>query len=352
MADRSKYCWDNQTSAASMAVKYAAEHPAMHTDTGTATGFFLYGSSGLNAHIGLPGLRARAGDFDFVVLAGSLEQFVEQTRAMLDFVNCSLDRPMADVLYPVDLVDMAQLVIGRKALVDMKWMRVHDFDSICERHGLPVRAPESQEDLRGCLVAPAAYLESLLVTDPDWPMWRLKKTVKQQEMVKLAKQLGVWCVDSDVAESVVKAVEQARAAAGASGVLAATLTALPNDNRKVAAAQEETAATAAQDEAATAPEATAAAEDWVFPTAAQESTAAAEDWVFHLEQKLESETGSLRRMSELENVVDELRYQLGEVVSLEEERNAARELLHSVYATSKIMSSEAFHRRFARDFQE
>ena len=154
---------------------------------------------------------------------------------------------------------MAQLVIGRKTLVDMKWMPMHDFDSICERHGLPVRAPESQEDLRGCLVAPAAYLESLLVTDPDWPMWRLKKTVKQQEMVKLAKQLGVWCVDSDVAESVIKAVEQARAAAGASGVLAVTLAALPNDNRKVTAAQDEAAAATAQEEAAA--------------TAAQEATA-------------------------------------------------------------------------------
>ena len=75
-------------------------------------------------------------------------------------------------------------------------------------------------------------------------------------------------------------------------MLAATLTALPNDNKKVAAAQEEAAA-----------------------TAAQEATAAAEEYVFDLEQKLESETGSRRRMSELESEVEELRCQLEEFVS-------------------------------------
>jgi hypothetical protein len=103
MGDRSKYCWDNQTDAESMAVKYAAEHPAAHTDTGTAAGFLLYDSRGLNAHIGLPGLRARASDFDFSVLAGSRKQFVEQASAMLNFVNVHLSRPMAELQYPPDL---------------------------------------------------------------------------------------------------------------------------------------------------------------------------------------------------------------------------------------------------------
>ena len=71
MGVRSKYCWGNQTDAVSMTAKYAAKHPAVHTDTDTAAGFLLYGSRGLNAHIGLSGLRARASGFDFAALAGS-----------------------------------------------------------------------------------------------------------------------------------------------------------------------------------------------------------------------------------------------------------------------------------------
>ena len=132
---------------------------------------------------------------------------------MLDLVNVNLSRPMAELQYPPDLEDMAQLKIDRKALIDLKRMPTRDFDCTCELHVLPVRASVCQDWLRGCLVAPATYMESLLVTDPDWPTWRVEKTKKQQEMVGLAKLLGVWCVEVAVAELVASAIEQSRAAA-------------------------------------------------------------------------------------------------------------------------------------------
>ena len=89
---------------------------------------------------------------------------------MLDLVNVNLSRQMAELQYPPDLEDMAQLKIDRKALIDLKRMPTRDFDCTCELHVLPVRASVCQDWLRGCLAAHATYMESLLVTDPDWPM--------------------------------------------------------------------------------------------------------------------------------------------------------------------------------------
>ena len=134
----------------------------------------------------------RTRDFHFIVVSESSEHFVGQVENLLTCVNRELDRPVCELKWPSELEGLATLVIGRRRLVDMKMMETCRFQQICVKYGQPLRAPPAQEGLHGCVVAPSAYLESLLVVDPEWPGWRLEKTRHQLGVVQLAKRLGVW----------------------------------------------------------------------------------------------------------------------------------------------------------------
>jgi hypothetical protein len=189
LVDREQHSWEMQQGVSHLAVKHAAEHSAT---LGNSCGFLLYGGAGLNSYIGLSGLRMRTSDFDFIVVSESSEHFVGQVENLLTCVNKGLDRPVCELKWPSELEGLAALVVGRRRLVDMKMMETCRFQQICVKYGQPPRAPSAQERLHGCAVAPSAYLESLLVIDPEWPGWRLEKTREQLGVVQLAKRLGVW----------------------------------------------------------------------------------------------------------------------------------------------------------------
>ena len=86
-SQREQHSWDLQQNASRLAAKHAAEHSAA---LGNSCGFLLYGGTGLNCYIGLPGLRMRTSDLDFTVVSDSMGHFVGQVQELLSCVNKEL----------------------------------------------------------------------------------------------------------------------------------------------------------------------------------------------------------------------------------------------------------------------
>jgi hypothetical protein len=205
MAERDEYAWEAQQRVVGLAVQHAAQHGAV---AGGCTGFMLYGGRGLNAHIGLSGLRMRSSDFDFKVVAETEAAFVEQVQALWEAVNSQLARPLCELQWPSDLKEMAVLLVGGRRQVDFKWLRVAEFDGICSQWGPPQQAGPGCSELWGCCVAPAEWLVCQLreLLQREVPRWRVEKLKLQLDTVATAQVLGVWC--SECLESPEQVVER------------------------------------------------------------------------------------------------------------------------------------------------
>eukprot|EP00658_Telonema_sp_P-2_P013433 TRINITY_DN15085_c0_g1_i1.p1 TRINITY_DN15085_c0_g1~~TRINITY_DN15085_c0_g1_i1.p1 ORF type:complete len:619 (+),score=144.36 TRINITY_DN15085_c0_g1_i1:255-2111(+) len=192
MAERGDCAWEAQQRAVGLAVQHAAEHGAV---AGGGTGFLLYGGRGLNAYIGLSGLRMRSSDFDFKVVAATEAAFVEQVQVLLGAVNSKLARPLCELQWPSDLAEMAVLLVGGRKQVDFKWLRVAEFGEMCSQWGPTEQAGSSCYELQGCYVAPAGWLvwELQQLLQGEVPGWRIEKMQQQLDAVAAAQVLGVWC---------------------------------------------------------------------------------------------------------------------------------------------------------------
>ena len=144
------------------------------------------------------GLLLQTRDFDFKIVAHSLESFTSQCELCLTALppagECALQRGTSP--------SFVHLVVHGNRVADFTWCPVEEYAAACAKYGPPERAgfgsaSAAVPGLAGCAVMPAQQLVDLLQDDPSLPGWRRTKNRAQLERVCLAEQLGVWCLESN-----------------------------------------------------------------------------------------------------------------------------------------------------------